>query len=153
MQLLRLIGTVVVTLMVVNYASVVGGWLRPWWKINEGVAACLVFWGCFVVSLFIMNRLLGYAAEHLATGERHHWLSHGIGFLLGGLRGLWWSGLILLTLSSSGFLYLQESVEERSVVGPRLLAISHETLERLSDAFPGAQHRGPILIPPAKRHG
>ncbi len=151
MELLRLIGAVVVTLVVVNYASVVGGWLRPWWRIDAVLTVFLVFWGCFVVSLFIMNRLLGYATQ-LTTWERSHWLTQGIGLLLGALRGLWWSGLILLALSSSGFMYLQESVEERSLLGPRLLAITHDTLEQLSDSFPGAQHRGPTLIPPAKRY-
>ena len=151
MELLRLIGAVAVTLVVVNYAGVVGGWLRPWWRIDAVLAAFLVFWGSFVIAMFVMNRLLGSAAQ-LITWEHSHWLTRGIGLLLGALRGLWWSGLILLALSSSGFFYLQESVEERSLVGPRLLAIAHDTLERLSDSFPGAHHRGPSLLPPVRQY-
>ena len=151
MELLRLTGVVVVTVLVVNYASVVESWLRPWLRINAAASTVLVFWGCFFLSMFIMNRLLGYASQAI-TWERSHWLTQGIGLVLGTLRGLWWSGLILLVLSSSGVTYLQESVEERSLVGPGLLAISRETLEQLSDRFPGGQNRGPILIPPVKRY-
>ncbi len=79
--------------------------------------------------------------------ERVHWLLQGMGLLLGGLRGLWWSGFLLIVLASSGFNGLRQSVEERSLIGPQLLPVARRSLEQVVERFPGALPRGSDLVP------
>ena len=148
-ELLSLIGAVSVTALTVNYTETVKGKLGSWLWFNPSVNAFLVFWGLFLILLFAVRLLLRRVTEVLKW-ERVSWLTQGIGMVLGGVRGVWWSGFIILALSSSGFSYLQESVEHRSLLGPRLLELSQANLERIADQFPGAQGRGETLIPPAK---
>ena len=68
--------------------------------------------------------------------------------LLGGLRGVWWSGIFIIVLASSGVTWLQQGVEERSLIGPLLLPASREMLEQVAGRFPGAQPHGTELVPP-----
>ncbi|MBI1991840.1 MAG: CvpA family protein [Candidatus Omnitrophica bacterium] len=148
-ELFRSLGAVVVTALTINYSGVVASWLQPWLRFDPVLVNVLVFWLLFLGLMFIRRRLLSLAAQAI-TWERIHWTTQGLGLVLGALQGLWWSGIILVALSSSGFIYLQQSVEERSVSGPWLLTISREYLEGLSDRFPGGAYRGPTLIPPLR---
>ncbi len=149
-ELLSLIGAVSVTAFTINYASVLTKWIRMPLLGDPILTEFLVFWGFFLILLLIV-RFLMIRITSAMKWERLHWSIQGIGLILGGLRGLWWSGFIVAALTSSGFAYLQESVEENSVLGPRLLKISQESLEQTTAKFPGAKHRGETLIPPAKR--
>jgi len=82
--------------------------------------------------------------------ERLHWAIQGLGLMLGALRGLWWSGMILVVLTASGITYLQESVEQRSVLGSHFAQVARESIQRIADRFPGASLRGPVLVPPLR---
>ena len=148
-ELFRSIGAVAVTALTVNYSGVVANWVQPWLKFDPVVVTFLVFWLLFLGLMFIRRWLLNLVAQAI-TWERMHWTTQGLGLILGALQGFWWSGVILLALSSSGFTYLAQSVEERSVSGPQLLTIARESLERVTDHFPGGEGRGPTLMPPAK---
>ena len=149
-ELVHCIGAVCVTALSVNYAGFLAHWLTPWiaWA-NPAIATSLLFWVLFLLALFAVHRIIRALAT-VIKWERVHWFLQGIGVVLGGLRGLWWAGFVLLVLVSSGVGYLKDSVEERSVVGPRLGTIARETLERVADQFPGAAHRGNTLVPPIK---
>ncbi len=149
-ELLNLIGVVIITALSVNYAGVVASWVQPWlpWA-SSAVANWLIFWALLLLVYVVVSRLLKVVAG-LIKWERLHWFFEGIGLLLGGLRGLWWSGVLLIALTASGFTYLRESVEERSIVGPALLNPSVEVLGEVTKRFPGAQYRAKTLIPPMK---
>ena len=146
-ELLNLIGVVVVTLTTVNYAGLVASWLGPWVALGPQLMAVLVFWGLFFTLVVVMHALLRRLTG-IIKWERLHWFIQGIGLFLGGLRGLWWAGFMLVVFSASGVGFFQESVEKRSVLGPRLLNISRTNLAEIANRFPGAQHRGETLIPP-----
>lgn len=148
-ELLKLIGMVSVTVLSVNFASVVTSWLAPWLTFGPVVSALIVFWLIFLSGFFLVYRMLDVVSK-LVKWERLHWTTQTTGLVCGVLQGLWWAGLVLLVLTTSGFVYLQESVEQRSLLGPRLLTISRESLQQLSEWFPGAQHRLPTLVPPVK---
>ena len=149
-ELLTVAGLVSVTALCINYAGFVTAWLRPWigWA-DPTITSFLVFWGLFFGSLFLVHLLIKFLTTFIKW-EKMHWFLQGIGITLGGLRGLWWSGVVVIAFVSSGFTYLRTSVEERSLVGPRLLSISREWFERVADGFPGAEYRGKPILPPLK---
>ena len=147
-EVLNLIGAVSATALTLNYASVVTERLRPWFWFDANVAAFLVFGGLFLISIFLVHVIVRRITDVLKW-ERLHWAVQGLGMVLGALRGLWWSGVILVILTSSGFAYPNDSVE-KSVLGPRLVTMSRDGIERIADRFPGAAHRGATLIPPIR---
>jgi len=145
------IGAVSVTCLTVNYAKFITAWLRTWmtWA-DPTVSAFVIFW-VFFLGLSLAVRVLLKFVTRFVKWERVHWLIQGVAIALGGLRGLWWAGFLTIVFVSSGFTYLQASVEERSVLGPRLLIVSREYLERTADLFPGAEHRNKTFVPPLKQ--
>lgn len=149
-ELLNLIGAVSATALTINYSGVLTKWTHASLLGDPVLTEFLVFWGFFLILVLIV-RFLMIRITSAMKWERLHWSIQGIGLILGGLRGLWWSGFIVVALTSSGFAYLQESVEENSVLGPRLLKIGQDSLEQTTTKFPGAKHRGEALIPPAKQ--
>ena len=149
-ELLNLAGAVSVTVVSVNYAGLVTSVVRPWvsWA-DPTIAAFVIFVALFFGLLVAVHRLVKFLTAFIKW-ERLHWFIQGIGIALGALRGLWWSGFLLLVFVSSGVTYLKASVEERSIFGPRLVDLSRESLERVANQFPGAEHRGETLVPPVK---
>ena len=150
-ELLNLAGAVSVTALSVNYGGLVTSTVRPWvpW-VDSTIAEFVIFWALFFGLLFVGHKIIKFVTGFIKW-ERLHWFIQGIGIALGALRGLWWSGFILFVFASSGLTYLKASVEERSIVGPRLLGLSRESLERVTDTFPGVEHRGNPLVPPVKK--
>lgn len=148
-ELLSLVGAVTITSLTLNYAGVVSARLKALVQLQPSLVSVAVFWGLFLIVALAVRVTLRRVAE-VIKWERLHWTVQGAGLVLGGLRGLWWSGFLLVALSSSGFVFLRQSVEARSMFGPRLLSISREGLARAADRFPGAGGRGPELVPPMK---
>ena len=146
-EVLYLLGAVTVTFLAVNYWGLVAGTLRSWVGFPPHLLAPVVFWVLFLMT-WVATRIVLRSLIGLMKWERLHWLVQSIGLVLGGLRGLWWSGFLLLIFTTSGFVYLQQSVEERSIVGPRVLAASRTCLEQLADRIPGGALRGAVLVPP-----
>ena len=146
----NLLGAVSATVVTINYWDLVAGWLRPWLWIEPTLANFLVFSGFFLMLIFLVHVILRRITE-LVKWERLHWVTQGLGLILGGLRGLWWSGVLLLILTASNVTYFQNSVEERSVLGPHLVELSRENLQRVVERFPGAPLKGrEVFIPPMK---
>ena len=148
-ELLSLAGAVSATVFAVNYARVVAQAASPWIWFDQTIAGFVVFVGLFLILIVLVHIVIRRLTE-IIKWERLHWAIQGLGLVLGALRGLWWSGVILVVLVSSGVTYLQDSVEQRSVLGPRLAQVARENLERVADRFPGASLRGPMLVPPLK---
>jgi uncharacterized membrane protein required for colicin V production len=148
-ELLSLAGAVSVTALTINYARLVTQTISPWIWFDMTVAGFLVFFGLFLMLVagahIVIKRL-----TDIIKWERLHWAIQGLGLMLGALRGLWWSGVIVVALTASGIIYLQESVEKRSVLGPHLVQVARQGIERVADRFPGASLRGPVLVPPLR---
>ena len=149
-ELFNLAGALAITSVTLNYAKVVAAMLPFSW-IPEQAMNLLVFWGLFLL-LWLAVRLIRKRLAAVIKWERLHWVIQSAGLVCGGIRGLWWAGFILVVLSSSGFTYLQQSVEERSIVGPKLLRAARDALGQVADRFPGAVSRGSTLVPPLNPH-
>jgi len=148
-ELFNLALAVGTTMLVLNYWSVVAGWIVPWLWFDHTLGTFLLFLALLLLGVVLSHEILRRLGE-LVKWERLHWTTQGLGLILGGIRGLWWAGFILIVLASSGFVYLSESVEQRSVMGPRLISLAHESFSRVANRFPGAQHRGREFVPPAR---
>lgn len=147
-EILTDLGAVTVTALTVNAWGVVLERLETWLtRVSSDVLAPATFWGVFLILLVGLRILLRRIAA-LVKWERLHWTIQGLGLVLGGVRGLWWSGVITLALTASGVPSLAGSVRERSVLGPQLVQVARTTVESVAEWFPGAQHRKPFLIPP-----
>ena len=152
-EVLNLVGAVGVTSLTVNYWAWLVHKLRPWLWMDTTLANFIVFAVSFLALMFMVHFIIRRLTE-LLKWERLHWAIQGVGLVLGGVRGLWWSGVFLVVLTSSGVVYLRSSVEERSVLGPRLVRVARDSLEQVADRFPGAGARGGgLLVPPMKAVG
>ena len=148
-EIFNLAGAFTITSVTLNYARVAARWvpLSSW--VSAPVANAVLFWGLFLLlwfAVFLIRKRLATVMKW----ERLHWIIQSAGLVCGGLRGLWWAGFILVACSSSGFTYLRQSVEERSLLGPKLLRLSRDMLGEVADRFPGSVSRGAALIPPVK---
>lgn len=144
-ELLYAVGTVALTVLSVAYWEKLAGWLQPWVAFPYHLVGVLAFVVLFL-TLWVMIRVAVRSFTQIIKWERLHWLLQTIGLILGAARGLWWSGFLLLILSSSGFVYLRQSVEERSLASPKLVEVSRQTMAQLLELVPGAS-RDTILIP------
>ena len=143
-----LAGAVAATVLVVNYWESLAAFFKVWVSLPPELFLPAVFWGFFLMVLVVFHTVVRRLTS-LMKWERIHWSIQGMGMVLGTVRGLWWSGFVLLALSMSGFVYLQQSIQDRSVLGPRLTETSHSVLERLVNQLPGQlRQRGDIFIPP-----
>ena len=150
-EILNLTGAVSITAFTVNFAGPVTGWLQPQWWPAPTIAPLVGFWGLFLILVLGVHLIIKRVVQ-IIKWERLHWLIQGMGLLLGGLRGLWWSGFLLIVLAGSGVTWIQRSVEEHSLIGPSLLPASRAVLEQVADRFPCAQSRGSDFVPPLISH-
>lgn len=154
-EFLLLAGACTVTALTFNYAGDAKRWLESWVAMPQHVPALIGFWGIFLI-LALGVRFLIRSISSVLKWERVHWVTQGLGLVLGSLRALWWSGFLLLVLTSSGITFLRAAVEERSVLGPQLVRLARTNIERVADWFPGAESRGglviPLMLPPVKAH-
>jgi uncharacterized membrane protein required for colicin V production len=148
-ELLNLIGAVAITVLTSNYAGAVSRSVGTWLPLPPAVTAVVVYWGFFLM-LWYGARTVRQRVAEVIKWERFNWFIQGMGLVLGGLRGLWWAGFVLLVFSSSGYGFLQESVGKKSVLAPRLLSSFDVSLEQIRHRFPGARLRGATPVPPLR---
>lgn len=148
-ELLACTGAVITSIVAINYWSPLATWLSPWLAMNPRLGGFMVFVLLFLTML-ITVRLVTTRITALLQWERLHWIVQGMGMLLGGLRGMWWSAMFVVLCVASGFTYLQVSVENQSVLGPGMLRLANEHIRRVSDLAPGSHWRVPTLIPPIR---
>ncbi len=149
-EFLNVIGAVSMTALTINYSGLVTKWVQSYWHWQSILIPALVFWGLFLSLLYGVHLIIR-AVTSTIKWERLHWSIQGCGLILGGLRGLWWAGFTLVVLSASGVTYFQESVETRSVIGPRLLPIATTGLEYATAFYPGSQYHTEVLVPPIQQ--
>jgi uncharacterized membrane protein required for colicin V production len=148
-ELLNLSGAVTATALTINYAGFISQLLQPWVWWGPTITAFLAFWGLLISLILLVHVVLRRMTE-IIKFERVHWITQTIGLILGGARGVWWSAFVLVCLASSGFAYMRESVEDRSVIGSRMGELSQTLVMQVADRFPGAKARGEMLVPPLK---
>ena len=154
-ELLHLIGLIGAISTSINYFGPVAQWLAPWMAwFGPDVSEVLVFFILLLSLTLCVHLLIGRIARWIKW-EQFHWILQGLGLMLGGLRGLWWAGLIVVVLASSKIPYLQESLMKESVLGPRLEQVAREAFSQAADRFPGAGQRKSLVpqlaLPPAGR--
>ena len=145
-ELCNLITAVAVTILTLNFSGLVTAALSPWVPLSPPVTALAVFWGLFL-TLWYAGRIIRKRISEVIKWERFNWFIQGAGLFLGGVRGLWWAGFVLLVLTSTGYDFMKESVEKKSVLAPRLLTAFQVSLEQIGDRFPGARLRTNTPVP------
>ena len=145
-ELLTLVGAVVITVVAVVFWRPVASWIGPWLWLSRPVVGVLVFWGLVLGCWFGVRQLRAIAGRLLAW-QNFHWANQGVGACVGGVRGFWWAGFVLVVLVSSGYPFLEEAVTKRSVLGPRILRVFRPCLDQVAGFMPGATSRGGTLMP------
>ncbi len=140
-ELLSLAALIAATAIAANYYEWVAGRLEPWMGWFPSPSGTVVIFFVLFLILLVTGDRLAQGAARLLSWERSHWAVQGAGLAVGGLRGLWWTGLMLMLLSASGVAYLRDSVEAHSVFGPKFLDSTSRTIVQVVDRFPGASQR------------
>lgn len=149
-ECLGVAGVLLLSVLCVNWTSLAASVVQPlvpWFSHTTLLFA--VFW-LLLIGLSLAWRVVMRAAASVVKWERVHWFLQSLGLILGAARGGWWAGLIVLSLTTSGFQYLQQSAQERSLLGPHLASVSREGLLAITDRFPGTGYRLKTLVPPAR---
>lgn len=147
--ILSLVVVVSASALTLNYAPVLIQWLAPWVGGAAPLVKAFLFW-VFFLSLLLIGHLIIIRITAALHWERLHWIIQGLGAIVGGIRGFWWAAFVMVVLSTSGFVYLGQSVEQESVFGQRFLGRAHELVERVANYYPGTTFRGQTLMPPIK---
>jgi len=141
---LHLVGLVSITALACNFYGVVAEWVSPWWGGDPSVLSFLCFVALLLGSAFLINRLAIKVTRFIKHAP-DRWVVHGLGFLVGGIRGFWWASLIVLLMLSLGMPYLTRSIEERSIAGPHVAKFGGKSLDWVADRYPGAMRRGELI--------
>lgn len=145
-----MLGVVTSTTIAVNFHGLLFKQLTPWWRFDPAALDFTCFLLLLCVSLFVIHLILRKLSAILKW-ERIHWLIQGMGMLCGGVRGLWWAGLVVLLMLALGVPYLTASVRERSLFAPQLGKTSFEAIRSVADRFPGHVSRT-VTIPTITLH-
>jgi len=143
-ECLLLLGLVTATAFACNWHTDLAQFVLPWWWGDPALLELMVYFGLFVGLLFAAHLLTRKITDFVQWG-RLHWLLESLGILLGAVRGLWWGGIVLLTLLSLGIPYLSGSVLERSVLGPHLLELGRPVITSVVDRYPGHLRRTTLM--------
>lgn len=105
------------------------------------------FLALFSLGTLILIRVVAHRLAMLIKWQSMNWMTGGLGLVLGGLRGVWWVGIALLMLQSTGWSYLGSSVSERSVFGPWVVHAVSKGLGQVTHWIPGSP--SPELLVPS----
>ena len=139
-ELLRVLAVVTATALSVNYYRPVSEWAAPWMWFGTQTGTLVIFCLIFLILAFSLH-LLAKRVSDLIGWERVHWSIQGLGMLLGGLRGLWCAGFLLVIFAATGVEYLNTSVTKQSIFGPGLEKRAREAITLVANRFPGASER------------
>jgi len=146
--LLQLLGAVSATALSINFGPSFWALVKPWFPIKSSVGAFVVFWFSFAVFAFLISHLVRRIAG-LMKWERLNVVLQGAGLICGSLRGWWWSAVLLVGLSSSSIPSLQESAEQRSLIGIQFMPGAREMLRQAIEFFPASPDPNRALFPSA----
>jgi len=143
-ELLTVLGVVTATALASNFYGMITQRIAPWWAGDQAILACMIFWALLGGAIVLFHAGIHRFLE-LLKWERLHWTMQSLGLLLGAVRGLWWSGLVVLVLGSLGSEYFTDSVHKRSVIGSRFAPIASQQMKRVVDRYPGSAGRGELV--------
>lgn len=141
---INLMGLVAATVIAINYHGLVASWLKPGLWFEPRTGTFLVFCLTFFVVIFVVRTIVRRVSV-LLEWDGLHLAVHGLGLVVGAIRGLWWAGLIVVMMTSSGFVYLRNSVRQDSMFGAGLEQLSRRTMTMVVDRFPGAGERADLI--------
>ena len=135
-ELLAFGGVVFATAVSINSHGLIAGWLLPIVGIVSPLGSVFIICALFLTVILIVQLLLRWTVG-LLRGGRFDWVIQGLGLVVGGVRGLWWAGFILVVLTSTGIVYCHDSVRLHSVSGPRLEPLARQAIGLIVSRFPG----------------
>lgn len=128
-ELLHVAGLVASTVLACTWYEDVSLRVAPWVRrIRPETVAYAGFLILFALALLVIVHVGIRLLVKRVMWERLTWPVQGLGLLFGGVRGLWWSGLLLWLVVATGEPYLTRSIQERSLFSPRLMQVSQEAL-------------------------
>lgn len=138
-ELFNLVGVVSATALSCNYYPLASEKIAPWLSVvKPEILTFSTFLILLVVARCVLVGIVARLLVRLIKCDVTSWITNTGAFLLGGLRGLWWSGLLLLILLATDTPYLKESIEARSLAGPRLVQLSQHSVGWVTQHYPGA---------------
>jgi uncharacterized membrane protein required for colicin V production len=147
-EFFNLLGAVTTTSLTVNYWSLLAKWIPPLPWLGPDFTTLLIFVVLFVTVRFLVHLIVRLCCD-VVKWERLHWFVQGLGLFFGGVRGAWWAGFLLVVLTGTQIPYMKAAVEDLSIVGPRLVALSRNSIETVANLFPGAGERRSLALVPA----
>ena len=145
-ELLHLVGIVGATILACTFHGSVSRALASWiLVVGPNTLDFISFLALLALGLAVFVQLGARTLAKSVTGNQLASSVQGLGLLLGGARGLWWAGLALLVLLSTGMPYLSRSIQERSLLSPRLVTVSRATLTQLVEWAVGSRMEGPLI--------
>ena len=143
-ELLYLSGLVVTTVLACNFYGVVASQLAPWCQLDAAVLRFICFVVLLSAGLLLVHQALRRVAPSILRERFQHWILQIVGLVLGGIRGVWWAGLVLLLMLSLGMPYLTTSIKERSMLGPALADWARQSFQAVAEWSPG-RHAGDVM--------
>ncbi len=144
-EVINLLAVVSVTALACNFYAWLAQLAVPWWHGDPGHLQFVIFAILLLTGILVTHLMIRRVVE-VSKNNRLHWTLECVGMMVGGARGLWWTGVLLLMLLSLGVPYLTDSIEERSIAAPWLEPHAKQIITTVVDQFPGAMHR-PQLFP------
>ena len=136
-ELFGLLGLLASSVLAMYFGGLVMDWIGIQLNVRQPVLNWLVFWVLFLLLVlgirWVVKRLASFLKWDSLT-----WFTQWAGLALGAVRGLWWAAICLMILTSSGWSYLQESIEQRSLCGPTVIALWRGGMTRMVAYLPSA---------------
>ena len=147
----HLLGVVGATVLACKFHGLLTGNIAPWIPIVDPTVLDFLSFLALLFGAFLLIRVVVVRLATSLTWSRFHWTAQGLGLLLGAIRGLWWSGLVLLMLLATGLPYVTQSIEQRSVISPKLLTVAQQGFAQVVEWTPGSRGHE-VLIPSLHPH-
>lgn len=135
-EIFPLIGIFLVTVFSLHYYQVIGGALRTRFQIiPESIADFVCFLGISVISIIIV-RILKVLLDKIVKVQWHSGLEKGGGVICGLARSLMTASIILLALNMMPLSYFDRSINEKSLIGKKVMGIGPAIYGKVAHMLP-----------------
>ena len=138
-------GILLVTALSSNLCTLLTELMSPWWQGDLERLRFICFVLLLLVGLLAMYRVLQKLAPMMLRERLNHWSVQTSGLVVGGIRGLWSAGLVLLLLLALGIPYLAQSVHERSLLAPQIVGATGQSIKNVARWLPGFQSHTSVV--------